>query len=166
MIQIIDVHSMFTFDFEAGRVFWKCPPKNHPRLVGSEAGCPRAALHNGKIYWRIKIGRMSYGRARVIYFAATGRYDFECIDHINGNSEDDRLVNLREATVTQNAWNHKGRARRINLPMGVRQIASSGRYEARIGCHRRQLHLGAFDTPEEAHAVYLAKRKELFREFA
>ncbi len=165
MIEIDELHAIFTFDFERGRVFWKCPPKNHPRLVGSEAGSPRTA-QSGKVYWHIKIGRKAYKRGRLIYLAATGRHDFECIDHINGDSEDDRLVNLREATITQNAWNHKGRARRIDLPMGVRRIARSGRYEARISYHKRQMHLGAFDTPEEAHAVYLAKRKELFREFA
>ena len=27
-------------------------------------------------------------------------------------------------------------------------------------------HFGAYDTPEEAHEVYMAKRRELFQEFA
>lgn len=120
----------------------------------------------GKRYWVIKISRTSFKRGRLIFLAAHGRLPTPCVDHDNGDSLDDRKSNLREATVIQNAWNHKKRARRIDLPMGVRVLRESGRFQARISFHGRQIHLGAYDTPEQAHDVYLAKRKELYREWA
>lgn len=158
------IHRLFTFDFATGSVFWKSPPYNHPRLLNKEAGGPRP--NHSKEYWVIKIGRKAVKRGRLIFFAAHGRWPTPCVDHIDGNSLNDALTNLREATVTENAWNHKKRAKRSHLPMGVRLIPVSGRYQARIAHNRRMFHLGSFDTPTEAHSVYLTKRKELYGEYA
>ena len=94
-----------------------------------------------------------------------GYFPFPCIDHINGNSLDDRIENLREATIIENAWNHKKRKRKINLPMGVRNMAN-GKFQARIGYKGKQLHLGVFDTANEAKNIYELKRKELYGKFA
>jgi hypothetical protein len=49
--------------------------------------------------------------------------------------------------------------------MGVR-LTPSGRFQARIAHFGKLLSLGAFATPQEAQSVYLAKRQELYREFA
>ncbi len=159
-----DVQRMFHADLTTGRLFWAVAPRTHPRLKGHEAGTARRAA-SGKFYWYIKIGGRAIKRSHLVFCLVHGRFPEPCCDHINGDSLDDRPSNLREATATQNAWNHKRRARRIQLPMGVRR-AASGRFQARIGHLGKQLHLGAYDTPEAAEAAYLAKRKELFGEFA
>lgn len=157
--------TVFSPDLLNGRLYWRRPSKYHAEKTGTEAGCSRYSRH-GKHYWIIKLDGRARHRSHLIYCIVHGRFPEPCADHINGDSLDDRPCNLREATVTQNAWNHKTRKRRISLPMGVRVSAASGRYVARISCHGRQIHLGAYDTPEEAQQVYLAKRKELFGEFA
>lgn len=156
---------LFFIDKVEGKFFWRAPPKAHPRLQGLEAGCPRPT-HSGKKYWVIRINRRAYKRGHLMYLAVHGRLPAPCVDHINGNSLDDRPENLRQATATENAWNHKKRARKQALPMGVRLIPGSGRFQARIGVNKKQIHLGAYDTPEEAAAVYAIKRKEYFNEFA
>lgn len=46
------------------------------------------------------------------------------------------------------------------------RLTSSGRFQARISLNKKQIHLGAYDTPQEAAAIYVAKHKELFNEFA
>jgi len=158
------VNNIFIVDVDAGRMFWRYGPRTHPRLAGQEAGCSRRAS-GGKSYWVVKIGGRAFKRAHLIYLVAVGEMPRPCCDHINGDSLDDRIANLRKATVAQNAQNHKGRARRIALPMGVRNLAG-GRFQARIGHLGKLIHLGAYATPEAAQAVYLAKRKELFGEFA
>ena len=162
MIEVIKHH--FHIDVERGVLHWKVAPRTHPRLAGVEAGGARRN-HNGKFYWVIRLRGRAYKRGRLIFLIAHGRWPEPCVDHRNGNSLDDRLDNLREATVTENAWNHKGRKKRLQLPMGVRVIGS-GRFQARLAYRGTMLHLGAFDTPNEAHAIYLAKRKEMYREFA
>jgi hypothetical protein len=155
---------LFDVDLDAGRLFWRHGPRTHPRLAGQEAGGARRS-HSGKQYWIVKIDGRAVKRSHLIYLAANGELPSPCCDHINGDSLDDRASNLRRATVAENAQNHKRRARRIALPMGVRHMAS-GRFQARIGHLGKQVHLGAYATPEEAAAIYRAKRKELFGEFA
>lgn len=156
---------LFHVDSDTGRLYWRDISKYHSEKSGKEAGAPIPS-QSGKKYWHVQIGGRKYKRGHLIFCAAYGRMPKPCLDHVNGNSLDDRLDNLREATATENAWNHKTRKRRIKLPMGVRLIPHSGRYQARISFHKRQIHLGAYDTPEEAQQVYLCKRKELFGEFA
>lgn len=156
--------SLFTVEMRTGQFFWKVAPRTHPRLEGLEAGSIRRG-HSGKSYWHIKIGGYPYKRSHLMFLVVHGRFPHPCADHEDGNSVNDRPENVREATVLENAWNHKKRARRIKLPMGVR-ITTSGRFMARLGFKGKQLSLGSFDTPKEAHVVYLEKRKELYGQFA
>lgn len=155
----------FNVDADRGSIVWRSPPSNHPRLLGLPAGSGRKNK-SGKEYIHIKRDGVALKRSWLIFLWSNGRWPKECVDHIDGNSLNDRLENLREATVTQNSWNHTHRKRRINLPMGVRLLRGSGRFQARIACNKKMFHLGAFDTPAEARAAYLAKRKELYGEFA
>lgn len=159
------VFEALTFHPDTGRFFWRRPSKYHSEKAGSEAGCPQPT-HCGKLYWVIRLDGRGYRRGRLVFFVLNGRWPEPCVDHISGDSLDDRPENLREATIAENAMNHKRRARRIQLPMGVRLVRGSGRYQARISHNKRQHHLGCYDTPEEAQAVYAAKRKEMFGEFA
>ena len=166
MVTQADIQRLFHADLISGRLYWTVAPKQHPRLKGTEAGSlRRQSRPNGKRYCYIKINGVAYKRSHIIFCLVHGRFPAPCCDHINGDSTDDRPSNLREATVTENAWNHKGRARRIDLPMGVR-LTPSGRFQARIAHFGKLLSLGAFATPQEAQSVYLAKRQELYREFA
>lgn len=153
------------FDRDAGRFYWRSPSKFHREKIGMEAGTLQPN-HCGKQYWVIRLDGKAIKRSRLVFFVINGRWPEPCIDHINGDSLDDRPCNLREATVAQNAMNHKRRARRIPLPMGVRLVPGSGRFQARISHNKRQHHLGCYDTPEEAATVYAAKRKEMFGDFA
>ncbi len=158
------MEQLFTFDSETGQLFWKSPPKRHPKLLGKEAGNAQHGRGN-KFYWVIQVKGKKLKRSHIVYFLTHGKWPKPCIDHINGNSLDDRPCNLREATITENAWNHKFRARSINLPMGVRHT-TYGKFQARISCNKKQHHLGVFNTAEEAHQVYLNKKKELYGKFA
>ena len=155
--------TLFDIYPENGKVFWKNVSKHHKRLNGIEAGCSQNSRN--KDYWVIKINNKKYKRGRLIFFYVHGKFPNPCIDHINGNSLDDRIENLREATVIENAWNHKKRKRKINLPMGVRNTPN-GKFQARISYYGKQIHLGVFDTSIEAENVYKLKRKELYGKFA
>jgi hypothetical protein len=77
------------------------------------------------------------------------------IDHINGNSLDNRLSNLRLATTTENQWN-------IDQPLsrsrsgfrGVYRHGQSGKWISEISVNGRKRHLGVFPTAELAAAAY------------
>lgn len=149
---------------DSGTLLWVSPPKGHPDLRGASAGSP-TRNHSGKIYWLVQVDGRKCRRSQIVFCMTRGHWPTHQIDHINGDSSDDRLVNLREATPTQNAWNHKRRAKRSPLPMGVR-TAASGRYVARIAVNKKQITIGTFNTVAQAAAAYAAARVEHFGEFA
>jgi hypothetical protein len=150
-------------DITNGRLFWIRPPKNHSELCGKEAGCERIS-HSGKSYWIIKVDGRPYRRGHLVYLAQYGRHPKPQLDHKDGNSLNDSISNLRKATVFQNSWNHKRRRKSSPLPMGVK--ASGKKFIARIAYKYRQIHLGSFNTIDDAHRSYLTARKEMFGEFA
>jgi hypothetical protein len=162
MITIDHLSKRVKVDVVAGTVTWTDPTKYHPDLKNKDAGSIRSG---GKCYWVVKIDRKAIKRSHIVFLFATGRIPSHQIDHINGNSLDDRIENLREATHQQNSWNHKGRKKRSDTPMGVRRL-HYGKYQSRIRCNGVTQCLGVFDTQEEASLAYQQKRKELFGEFA
>lgn len=81
------------------------------------------------------------------------------VDHINGNSLDNRRANLRLASAKDNAANTRRKANRSGF-IGV-QPTKTGKFFAVIS-----LNLGTFDTAEDAARAYDAKAIELFGEFA
>lgn len=155
---------LFRMDANTGRLFWENPPKNHPRMLGKEAGSLRET-RNGKKYCRIKINGIPYLRSRIIFCMANGRWPSDQIDHVNGNSIDDRPTNLREATYTENNRNIKHRNKENNLPMGVKKLSESI-FGARIGYLGTSIWLGSFSSASEAESEYRSMRKKLFGEFA
>ena len=161
-----EILRIFRVDMESGRLWWAIRPKCHAQLFGQEAGGPRRS-HSGKSYWIVRAGGKAWKRAHLVYCVMHGRFPSPCVDHINGDSLDDRIANLREATITENAWNHKKRRRpsASGLPMGLR-VTRYGRFVARIGYRGKQIQIGVFATQAEAHAAYLAKRMELYGQFA
>lgn len=155
-----DLESFFVVDLAKGRLFWRDTPCH--RRSGREAG-NRIPTH-GKYYWTVKIKGQSFRRSRILFCMAHGRWPYPTVDHINGNSLDDRIGNLREATYAENARNRDSIPKRSGLPFGVRRTYK--RYGARIRVGGRSVFIGAFATPEEARDAYVNKRAELYGAFA
>ena len=92
------------------------------------------------------------------------------IDHINGDSVDDRICNLREVSRTQNIWNsrykkNKPKKNKKWCPVGVRKT-KHGKYQARITVNKIQHSLGLYNTIEEAFEVYKKERARVCGEYA
>jgi hypothetical protein len=88
------------------------------------------------------------------------------IDHRNGNGLDNRVANLRPATVAQNRMNSRPQSRNECGFKGVRFNKKVGRWVANITVSKRQRHLGYFDSPEEAAAAYDFAAMKHFGAFA
>lgn len=162
-LTVAEITDHLIVDLVSGICFWKDATKYHKQLNGMPAGFEKTN-HSGKRYWTIKFNGKPYRRAQIILTVATGKWPIETVDHIDGDSLNDRSENLRHATVTQNAWNHKKRRKKSDCPMGVR-LTAQGRYQARIAVNKKQICLGVYDSPDKASEVYQLARKEYFHDF-
>lgn len=88
----------------------------------------------------------------------------ERVDHIFGDTLDNKRNKLRLATPSQNAFN-SGNRTNTNLYKGVTFNKKLGKYVAQIGYKLQRIHIGVFDTPEEAKEAYDNKALELFGKF-
>ena len=98
------------------------------------------------------------GKLHQFIWKISGRQKPLLIDHINRNKLDNRLENLREATLSLNARNRSPASKPYpnrDLPLGVYRNGS--KFMA-VACKQ---YVGQFDTPEEAHIAYLEARKGL-----
>ena len=145
MPSLEELRHRFEYDEATGLLTWRNPPKSHSRLRGRVAGHVRKK--DG--YWAVRIKGVRYALHRIIYKYMTG-LEPDIMDHINRDSSDNRWVNLRSVTPSENTLNS---AYREN---GAARSTASGRWEARSF----NKHLGTFDTEEEARAVSLAARAE------
>jgi hypothetical protein len=164
------LHQLFVIDFARGLMSWRANRTAAARKGSNDAGCVTTTAFN-KSYCKVAIDGKRYGRGHLIYFAYHGVWPRPLLDHINGDSLDDRVANLRAATRDENARNVKHRPRRvggIDLPMGVflYQGRKGNRFGARVRVAKRVLQLGTFPTVEEANQAYWNKRREIFGDFA
>jgi hypothetical protein len=82
------------------------------------------------------------------------------IHHINRDSTDNRLVNLKLITHRQNCSIE--RTQKSGLPTGV--YFSRNRFRSKIWIDGKDIYLGFFATPEEASQAYQNKLKEITNE--
>lgn len=74
------------------------------------------------------------------------------VDHINGNTMDNRRANLRICTYRENSCNHE--AHRSGKLVGTYR-SKTGSYNAQIQVDGKVKHIGVFKTEYEAHQAYL-----------
>lgn len=162
-------------DFENGKLYWKVDRGNYP-LVGKEAGGLQRANNGATGYWNIHcLGWPhchNFRRGKVLYYLRYGIWPLE-LDHINRNSLDDRIGNLREISRNKNMWNrgttHPGKG----LPYGVKARKNNPRVPratknrnfapfAAVGsCYGHDYHIGYFNSVPEAKEAY----DELYQQY-
>lgn len=76
------------------------------------------------------------------------------IDHIDRNSLNDSLDNLRLATLSQNVFNSKRYSSHKNIHRGICYRKSRNKWEASLNVDKKKRYLGLFKSFEEAKKVY------------
>lgn len=89
------------------------------------------------------------------------------VDHkLPGNGLDCREANLRYASRGEQNHNQRLRKDSTSGYRGVNFHKVTGKWAASIRFHGKRIHLGVFDTKEEAYAVYCVAAKHYYGEFA
>ena len=118
-------------------------------------------------YIRININKKMYLLHRIIYKYFNEDWDINDnprknqIDHININSLDNRIENLRVVNHSQNNRNKNKQPNCSSKYIGVSWHNRGNKWEARIRINGKSKHLGYFDNEEEAAEVYKKKIKNI-----
>ena len=109
----------------------------------------RVAINKNKRQYLVcSIGPKKYTHHRVVYYAHNPEWNIydssnnNHIDHIDGDRTNNHISNLRVLTQAENNQNTNAK--------GVSYIKSHKKWKATITVNHKQIHLGFFDTEEEA----------------
>ena len=162
-------------DFEKGEVYWKSKTeieqpdarirnswnsKWSGKLVGT------ISESKGKKYMSSVINGKGYKLHQLIYFLSGGYIENGLvIDHINGDSLDNRLSNLRAVTQAENNRNVK--ICRKDSVTGVKGIyynasykKSKKKFAVKVHHHEKQYLLGRYESLQAAYNILVNFKKE------
>ncbi|MNJ58895.1 MULTISPECIES: HNH endonuclease [Pseudomonas] len=153
------LREQLTYDPETGEFRWAV--RKQKVKLGSVAGKVKKSG-----YVEIRIDLVSYQAHRLAWLYVTGQWPQGDIDHINRSPGDNRFVNLREASRSQNLCNVGALSTSATGVRGVDLHKASGKYRARIRANGKRIELGLFATLEEAKAAYAIARDIHHGEYA
>jgi hypothetical protein len=123
--------------------------------VAAHVGMVAGTINKHTGYTFISVRGTQYYAHRLAWLHVHCRWPDQ-IDHINGNRSDNRLANLRECSVAENAQNMKPRGRSDNKSghIGVHWDSHTSKWRAAIKVGGRTIRLGRFGSVQEASEAY------------
>ena len=148
-IDIEEARRLFEYNPDTGELTSKTHRRNMPKGTVVVSTTPYG-------YLRARVsGRLLLGH-RLAWAIHYGEQPPAVIDHKNRDKKDNRIDNLRACSQAQNVQNSTGRGY---------SVMSNGKYQAAVKLNGKRIAIGTYDTPEEANAAYLNKKKELHSSF-
>lgn len=148
-----DLISLLHYNEETGVFAWL---KNRGKYqAGTTAG---TVDRDG--YVKIGILKRNYFAHRLAWFYITGEFPKLDIDHIDGDRKNNKFSNLRVVSKAINRQNRRT-AQSCNKTGLLGVSVNRNKYRAKIYLNKKAICIGVYDTPEEAHEAYLAKKREI-----
>lgn len=158
-VSVDDLNLLFSLDPATGIVTRKVSKGN------SKAGTVVGYRSSPFGHAAIEINKKHFLLHRVVWALHYGEWPKLDIDHINRVPYDNRIENLRLATVSQNIANSKTyKTNRLGV-RGVREVGKQ-KYIARIRVMGKLIYLGRFGTISEASDAYASAANRFFGEFS
>jgi hypothetical protein len=145
------------FEYREGKLYWKI--SNTRAVAGNEAGSI-----NSTGYKIVTINNKSYLVHRIIFLMLKG-YLPDTIDHIDGVPLNNKIENLREATMSQNQHNAKLRKDNKTGVKGVTICKKTNKYKASLTTNGCRFNLGLFQSLQEAEKAIKTFRIVEHKEF-
>ena len=126
-------------------VFTRLTRPTNSANIGDVAGCVGT-----RGYIQIMIKYKMYPAHRLAWLYMTGKWPAHQIDHINHTKNDNRWINLREATSRENSKNSPLRKDNASGVVGVSMAKTLSKWQAYITISSKKKHLGYFTDKFEA----------------
>jgi hypothetical protein len=163
LITADELRRLLKYDPETGDFLWRIRRgRAHLNFIAGSISPDK----RGRNYRRININGKLYRAHRLAWLYVNGSWPINHVDHINGNSLDNRIVNLREATNAENMMNCGAKKNNTSGFKGVSWHKVTGRWQAIIRADGKLKHLGIFATPEEAFVAYSDAAKRYHGQFS
>lgn len=159
-LTVTRLRRLLDYDPASGRFTWRTNGRGRFMRRGARAG----TICKSKGLRQICVDGVCYLAGPLAVFWTTGRWPRRLVNHKNGISDDDRWINLRLATHSQNAASSHPQFK--TLAKGVTWDKSRKKYAARIKVKYRTINLGRFDDANDAHAAYCVAASKHFGGFA
>jgi hypothetical protein len=148
------LREVVSYDTSTG-VFTRLARTAQRHQVGDRADLPCAGG-----YRRIAVDSIKVQAHRAAWLYVHGEFPSGQIDHINGDRADNRLANLRDVAPGVNSQNQR-KARKDNGSGFLGVTPHQGKWRPRVQLNGKPHYAGMYDTPEEAHAAYVALKRKL-----
>lgn len=149
------LREMLTYDPDTGVFSWNVPTKKI--RIGDVAGGMN--IHG---YGVIGIDKHTYLAHRLAWLYVHGVWPANEVDHRDSDKTNNRIANLREATTQQNQHNRvHAQTNSKSGVLGVSRTKVGRPWQAFIKLNGCQKYLGRFSSQNEAHAAYIAAKRQL-----
>lgn len=152
------LREVLSYDPETGVFAWRYTGRRGKPAAGALAGSkdPRGYVQirvDGKLYWA----------HRLAWAHVHGEWPSGEVDHMDSDKGNNRISNLRDGSKSLNMQNlrHPMRSNRSSGLLGAHWFKSANKWKSAITVDGRTRYIGLFDTPEAAHAAYVAAKRQL-----
>lgn len=150
------VRQLLDYSPATGEFTWRAPVGGRA-AAGEPAGTP-----DSRGYKIIRYKGVGYKAHRLAWLYVYGEWPKGLMDHKDGSTGNNSILNLREAGGTLNGLNvHSPNRNTTSGRRGVSWFAQYRKWKASIQYAGRKYFLGHYDDPAEAEEVYLLAKAML-----
>ena len=166
------LRQLLRYDEASGKLFWR--PRTRDMFPTQRAYSSWVSQRSGQEaftataygYRVSKIDGKMCAAHRVFWAMVHGYWPADDLDHVNGQRDDNRLSNLREATRSQNLCNRSIPAANTSGHKGVYFHKPTEKWRAQIKKNKVSHFLGCFANLDDAIAARNSASLRLHGEFA
>lgn len=155
MLTQAELKQLLHYDPETGLFTWLVRSAARVKIGDVAGGLNPDGYHLIKICGKKQLAH------RLAWLYVYGNWPKNQIDHINRVKNDNKISNLRDVTQQQNQWNLDKRKDNTSGYPGVYSLKNRNKHRVSIYMSGKQISLGYFDCPQEAHNAYLRAKSEL-----
>lgn len=153
------LRELLHYDSDTGFFAWKARSGRGSHILGGDV----AGYVTSSTYIAITIDGREYKAHRLAWLHVTGEWPKADIDHINMLPWDNRWVNLRTSSNSQNLANTLG----YGNPSGKKGVyLRGGKWRAASGKDGKLIHFGTYPTPGQAALAYAIGAEKHHGEFS